>query len=304
MHNSAENQQAPPVHEFMTTTEVAGYLRLKERKIYELVRSRRIPCSHITGKLLFPKHAIDLWVVRHTEFEGPALQVPPPIAAGSHDLLMEWALRESGCGLALLAGGSEDGLRRLAAGQAVLAGLHVIHPASGDYNVPFVHSLGAMADIVMIEWAKRNQGLVVASGNPCGIRSLADLVRDRPRVIQRQEGAGAQTLLRYLLTRDGIRYEDLDILETPALTETDLAAAVLDGKADCGIAIEAVATRFRLGFLPLQQERFDLAMRRRDYFEPGIQRLLRFTKASSFCVQAAELGGYDLSECGRVVYNS
>lgn len=292
------------MHEFMTTTEVAGYLRLKERKIYELVRSRRIPCSHITGKLLFPKHAIDLWVVRHTEFEGPALQVAPPIAAGSHDLLMEWALRESGCGLALLAGGSEDGLRRLAAGQAVLAGLHVIHPASGDYNVPFVRSLGAMADIVMIEWAKRNQGLVVASGNPCGIRSLADLVRDRPRVIQRQEGAGAQTLLRYLLTRDGIRYEDLDVLETPALTETDLAAAVLDGKADCGIAIEAVARRFRLGFLPLQQERFDLAMRRRDYFEPGIQGLLRFTKASSFCVQAAELGGYDLSECGRVVYNS
>ena len=70
----------------MTTTEVASYLRLKERKIYELVRLRRIPCSHVTGKLLFPRQMIDLWVARQTEFDGPELRPPPRVAAGSHDL--------------------------------------------------------------------------------------------------------------------------------------------------------------------------------------------------------------------------
>lgn len=288
----------------MTTAEVATYLRLKERKIYELVRSRRIPCSHVTGKLLFPKQSIDLWVARHTEFEGPALQSAPPIAAGSHDVLLEWALRESGCELALLAGGSEDGLRRLAAGQAVLAGLHIVDFASGDYNVPFLLSLGGMSDVVLIEWAKRQQGLIVAAENPHRIRSLAEVAAKRLRVARRQDGAGSQTLLRYLLTRDGLRYEDLAISQPPALTETDLAASVLEGKADCGIAIEAVAKRFRLGFVPLHQERFDLAMRRRDYFEPAIQALLRFAASSSFRKQAAEFAGYDVSECGRVVCNA
>ncbi len=291
------------MREFMTTAEVADYLRLKERKIYELVASRRIPCSHVTGKLLFPRQTIDLWVARHTEFDGPALQPAPPIAAGSHDLLLEWALRESGCELALLAGGSEGGLRRLASGQAVLAGLHIVDPASGAYNVPFVRSLGAMVDVVLIEWAKRSQGLVVAPGNPHGIGRMADVVKNRLRVACRQEGAGAQTLLRYLLAREGLHYEDLVLVEPLALTETDLAAAVLDGKADCGIAIEAVAARFRLGFIPLQQERFDLATRRRDYFEPAIQRLLRFGSTASFRAYAAELGGYDLSDFGCVVYN-
>ena len=292
------------MHDYLTTTEVADYLRLKERKIYELVRLRRIPCSHVTGKLLFPRRAIDLWVSRHVEFDGPAPERAPPIAAGSHDPLLEWALRESGCGLALLAGGSEDGLRRLAAAQAVVAGLHIVDPTNGEYNVPAVRGLRGLADVVLIEWAKRIQGLVVAPGNPRRVQSLADAAASRLRVVRRQEGAGAQLLLRFLLARDGLRYEDLAILEPPALTETDLAAAVLDGKADCGIAIAAVAGQFRLGFIALWRERFDLAVRRRDYFEPALQTLLGFARSTSFQTKAHELGGYEIAGFGRVVYNA
>jgi putative molybdopterin biosynthesis protein len=291
------------MQEFLTTAEVAAYLRLKERKIYELVRLRRIPCSHVTGKLLFPKQTIDLWLARNTEFAGPSLAAPPPVAAGSHDPLLEWALRESRCDLALLSGGSEDGLRRLAGGQAVLAGLHIVDE-SGEYNVPFLRALGSMAECVLVEWAKRTQGLVVASGNPGGVQGLSDVMKHRLRVARRQDGAGAQTLLHYLLKRDGLDAQELCLLESPALTETDLAAAVLDGKADCGIAIEAVARRFRLGFIPLQSERFDLAMRRRDYFEPAIQKLLRFGATETFRAQAKELGGYDIGDFGRIAYNA
>jgi len=290
--------------ELMTTTEVADYLRLRQRKIYELVRQRRIPCSRITGKLLFPRQTIDLWLARQIEFDGPELRVAPPIAAGSHDVLMEWALRESKCDLAHLAGGSEDGLRRLAAGQAVLAGLHIVDPASGEYNVPALRSLGGVADFVLIEWAKRTQGLVVAPGNPLGFRKLADIVRKRARLMTRQRGAGAQILLSHLFAGEGLRLEDVKRAATPALTETDLAAAVLDGEADCGLGIEAVARRFGLGFIPLQSERFDLAMHRRDYFEPPIQKLLAFGRTPAFAAQAAALRGYDVSQFGRVVYNS
>jgi excisionase family DNA binding protein len=292
------------MQEFMNTAEVADYLRIKERTVYELVRTRRIPCSRVTGRWLFPKRMIDLWVTRNAELPDAGLQTAPPVVAGSHDPLLEWAVRESGCELALLSAGSEDGLRRLAAGQALVAGLHLIDPDSGAYNLPTVAAIGRLTDLVLIEWAWRDQGLVVPPGNPLGIAALEDLKAKEARVARRQEGAGAQILLRHLLDRAGVAYDELRIIDPPMRTETDLAAAVLDGKADCGLAIRAVARRFRLDFVPLHRERFDLAMRRRDYFEPALQTLFRFIRSPAFAERAQELGGYDVRETGRVVYNA
>ena len=290
------------MQEYLTTKEVGEILRLKERKIYELVRSRRIPCARITGKLLFPRAMIDLWVARSLEYEGPQLSSPPPIAAGSHDPLLEWALRESGSELALFACGSGEGLTRLVSGRAVLAGLHLIDPETGENDPRSLPALRALPDVVLIEWAKREQGLVLAPGNPHGVRRLADI--KKLRLAWRQEGAGAQVLLYYLLACEGLSYGDLKRDERAALTETDLALRVRDSHADCGVAIAAVAREFGLDFIPLRSERFDLAMRRRDYFEPPVQRLLRFASTSACRARAAELGGYDVLEAGRVVFNA
>ena len=292
------------MQEFLNTGEVAAYLRLKERTIYELVRTRQIPCSRVTGKLLFPRRLIDLWVTQKVEFAGPELRPAPPVAAGSHDPLLEWALRESGSELALLTGGSEDGLKRLASDQAVIAGMHLLDPASGEYNVAAVRALGGLSDAVLIEWAKREQGLVVAPGNPRGLKAPADLGKQGIRVLRRQEGAGAQVLLRYVLEEAKLRLEDLAGPAQPALTETDIATAILDGKADAGVAVRAVAGRNRLDFVPVRWERFDLVMRRRSYFAPAVQKLLKFAASPEFAERARSLGGYDLSAAGSVSYNA
>jgi len=290
--------------EYLTTQEVATYLRLKERTIYELVRNRQIPCSRVTGKLLFPRHLVDLWVTRQLDFEGAELRQPPMVVAGSHDPLLEWAVRASGSELALLTGGSEDGLARLAADQAVMAGLHILDAQSGDYNLSAVRAARGLADIVLIEWAKREQGLVLAPGNPRGIREPADLAKPGLRLVRRQEGAGGQILLRQVLSQAKLRLEALAVVEPPALTENEVAVAILDGKADVGVAIGAVARHFRLEFVPLRWERFDLALRRRSYFEPALQLLLRFAGSEPFLRRAAELGSYDLSARGTVIYNA
>jgi excisionase family DNA binding protein len=292
------------MRDYLNTQEVAEYLRLKERTVYELVRTRQIPCSRITGKLLFPRRLIDLWVLQRLDFAGGELRVAPAVAAGSHDPLLDWAVRASGCELALLTGGSEDGLARLAADKAMVAGLHILDAASGDYNLPALRAVGGLSDIVLLEWAKREQGLVVAPGNPQDIAAIADLARPGIRLVQRQPGAGAQILLRHLLDKAGLRLEDLAAIATPALTENDVAAAILEGKAEVGLAIRAVAHRFRLGFVPLRWERFDLAMRRRDYFEPPLQTLLSFARGAALAEKAAELTGYDVTANGRVVYNA
>jgi excisionase family DNA binding protein len=296
--------RAAPTPDLMTTAEVAAYLRLKERTIYELVRMRRIPCARVSGKWLFPRPLVDLWVAQNVEYAGPLPQSIPPVAAGTHDPLLEWALRESHCDLALLAGGSEDGLRRLAEGKAMLAAIHILDPESGDYNRPAIRSLAGVTDIVLIEWAWREQGLLAAPGNPLGLARIADLASRRPRIARRQEGAGTQTLFRHLVAQADLRYEDLDIVEPPALTQTDLAVAILEGRADCGLGVRAAARRFRLHFIPLHRERVDLAMRRRDYFEPAAQALLAFTRTPAFAAEAAVLGGYDVSATGRVNHNA
>jgi putative molybdopterin biosynthesis protein len=290
--------------EMMDTDEVATYLRLKRRKIYELVRDKQIPCTRVTGKWLFPKQLIDRWLAENTEFagNGPAEQAPAAAIAGSHDPLLDWAIRESGCGLALLPGGSLNGLKRLASGEPVIAAVHLLDD-NGGYNVANVTRLVQGRDLVAIQWAWREQGLIVAPDNPLAIGGLKDLAKRKRRLIRRQEEAGSHVLLAHLLAASGVALDELNVLPSIAHTENDLGLAIVEGKADVGLAIRSVATQFRLGFVPLHKERFDLVMRRRDFFEPPMQALLDFARTPAFAARAADLGGYDVDGTGRVVFN-
>lgn len=296
--------------ELMTTREVADYLRIKERKVYDLVRQGNIPCSRRAGKWLFPKALIDRWVLQGVGSSDIALAPAPAIIAGSHDPLLDWAVRESGCGLAILAGGSLDGLSRVADGEAVACGAHMRDPETGIYNVPWVRRTLAARDVVVVRWAERVQGLLVAAGNPLGLAGIADLSGSadggrggKPRVGQRQEGAGSQMLLRQLLADAEIASEEVGLVSPPARSEDDLALLIADDKADVGVAIAAVARQHRLDFVPLAEEYFDLVIRRHDFFEPPIQTLLSFTQNEAFQIRAGELTGYDISDLGQVVWN-
>jgi putative molybdopterin biosynthesis protein len=154
--------------DLLTTDEAAVYLRLSERKLYELVANGAVPCTKVTGKWLFPKAALDRWLVAGLVLPALAQAPAPPIVGGSHDPLLEWALRESGSGLASLPEGSEAGLRRLARGEITAAAIHV-HRLAGDdeaANLDAVADAPGLHDVVVIACARREQGLVLAPGNP------------------------------------------------------------------------------------------------------------------------------------------
>jgi putative molybdopterin biosynthesis protein len=293
------------VTKMLNVREVADYLNIKQRKVYDLVRQGRIPCSRVTGKWLFPQDLIDRWVSGGIAPDSapPALPEAPPVVAGSHDPLLEWSLRESACGLALMAGGSLDGLQRLRAHEAQVCGLHVLDAASGAYNVPAVQGTDEGRGLVLIEWAWRTQGLVVAPGNPLGLRSVRDLAAKRPRIVQREAAAGTHLLLEHLLAQAGEDSARLNVLPRVARSHTDVGLAILEGRADVGLAVEAVAQQLRLEFLPLHRERYDLALYRRAFFEPPLQALLAFAHSQPFRERAAELGGYDVSGLGGVRFN-
>lgn len=300
MHNNAGM-------DLLTTSEAADYLRLGERKLYELVAADAIPCSKVTGKWLFPRHELDRWVL--SGLAQPAGMVPanpPPIIGGSQDDLLEWCQRRSGSGLASLNEGSESGIARLLRGEVAAAAIH-FHSAQEDEepaNLAAVRAMPRLHDAVVVAIARREQGLLLTSGNPRNLHSLADVTAGNARIAIRQKGAGAQMLLEALLARSGTSLSDLNRLDPPCLTGPDLAAAIRAGAADCGIATRSAARASGLDFVPLLWENFDLVMRQRTYFQPPMQALLKFLAQGELRTRAAELTGYDVASAGTIRFSS
>ena len=288
--------------ELLTTAEAADYLRLKERKLYELVADRQIPCTKVTGKWLFPRADLDRWLLAGlARPHGVIPAEPPPIVGGSHDPLLQWALSESHAGLAILPEGSEAGYRRLLKGEVLAAAIHFHDQGDPekDANLDVVSNEQTLYDGVLVGFATREQGLIVATGNPRGLTHLRDAHEKGLRVAHRPEGAGAQQLLAGLLKRDGLSIRDFG-RAVVAPTGPDVAQAVRAGHADFGIATRAVATAAGLGFVPVCNERFDLLMRQRDYFRPPMQTFLKLLGVPRFAERARELGGLDVTAAGSI----
>ena len=281
-----------------TTAEAAAYLRLKERKIYEMVAEGTVPCTKVTGRWLFPKAELDHWLASSVSRPaGMTRPEPAPIVGGSHDPLLEWALRESGSGLATLAVGSEAGFDRFVAGECIAASmhLHALEDPEADANVAAMAGRSDLQDAVMIAFCRREQGFLLAPGNPLAISTIDDVIAKRARMAIRPKGAGAQLLLLALLHRAKAALDQLAALQPVCPTGPDIAQAIRAGRADTGIATRGVANAAGLDFLPIVWEPFDLVMRQRDYFHPPLQALIRFLRSDELAVRAQELGGYDLA---------
>lgn len=289
--------------DILTMKEAAAWLRLSERSLYELARSRRLPAAQLGGKWLFPRAQLERWLAAQADGPDVAHRLdPPPILAGSHDPLLDWAVRQSGCGLAMRAGGSLEGLAALAAGAAQVAASHLLDPDSGTWNEPAVREMLPRRGVVGLTWAWREQGLIVPPGNPRGLAQLRDLTGGA-RVAGRQPRAGSHVLLTHLLTEAGVRLEEVAFLRDPALSEDEVAAAVAEGRADAGFGIRAEAAARGLGFIPLIRERFDLVLERRHYFGTPMQTLLAFVRGPVFAARAERMGGYDVAATGTVAFN-
>ena len=294
------------MHDHLTTRELAALLRIKERKVYDLAATGKVPCSKATGKLLFPRAAIEAWLVRHsTGLDAPGNDQPaaalPAIMAGSHDPLLDWALRESQCAIAAYFDGSSDGLERFAGRQSLASALHIYDAHDDSWNSSAVKGKCAQMPCALIEWATRRRGLLVQPALAGKITGFAGLAGHT--VAPRQPGAGARQLFDHFLARAGLDSAALEFI-APCRSETDAALAVLEGHCDATFGLEAHAVQFDLAFVPVITERLDLLVDRRAYFEAPMQRLLCFCRSPAFAARAGQLAGYDISGFGRVRYNS
>ena len=287
---------------YLTTRELADLLRIKERKVYELAASGEVPCSRATGKLLFPRDQVDAWLADNSS--GPAGSVDrgrPAVLLGSHDPLLEWAMRESRCGLAANFDSSLDGLERFASLQGIATGLHIPDWSGAGWNIDAVKQKLTGQPVVVVEWAQRQRGLIVPPGNPAGIRTLDD-ARERT-LAARQPEAGSQLLFARLLAEAGLAGSDIN-WSPPARSETDAALLIQDGSAEMSFGLASIAFQLRLDFIPIVKERYDLVVDRRAWFDPPLQALAAFCRSSAFTARADALSGYDISGQFRVHYNA
>lgn len=292
--------------EYLTTKELAELLRIKERKVYDLAASGNVPCSRATGKLLFPRDAVNAWLENHASNISNASKPKPLVIIGSHDPLLEWALRESRCGLASYLDSSLDGLDRFEQSDGIASGLHVYDAESNDWNTPLVRSRLinnrlTSSGVVLVEWAKRERGMIVSPDKVEEYQSLQD-IKSRT-VVPRQPEAGSQVLLDALMAEQSI---DVDSIRWTAVarSEMDAVVDVLEDKADVTFGLSTLAAQFRLGFIPVIEERYDLLVDRQAWFEPTWQKFIQFCRSKAFATRANELTGYNLAQQFSVHFNS
>ena len=221
---------------------------------------------------------------------------------GSHDLcldLLAQFLADAGRRLTSANAGSLGGLVALRRGEAHLAGSHLLDPQTGEYNVSYAQQYLPDVPVVLVTFVHREQGLIVAPGNPKGIRGLADLARPDVRYVNRQRGAGTRILLDYRLGQLDIPPEQVHGYGREEYTHLAVAVAVQSGVADCGLGIAAAARALKLDFIPLEQERYDLVIPRAHYGSDMLRPLLDLIRGPDFRRAVAELPGYDATHMGE-----
>lgn len=288
---------------YLTVHELAEMLRVKERKVYDLAAAGEVPCLRITGKLLFPADAIQRWMEEAVSGGNPQPAARPPTVLGSHDPLLDWALRQSRAGLASFFDGSGDGLRRFGAGEGIAAGLHLHTPHAPDgdrWNTQAVREAGIGNSSVLVGWSIRQRGLILAPGLGNDVRSLADLAGRR--VVPRQAGSGTQSLFDAMMQDEGLDASAFALTDV-APDEDDAARLIARGEADAAFGLEALARPAGLDFVPLVSEKFDLLVDRKAWFEPQFQNFWEFCTGPALAKHATGLAGYDCAPLGQVRWN-
>lgn len=296
--------------ELMNTREVAAYLGINEKKVYFLAKAGKIPCTRVTGKWTFPRKLIDRWIEESATGlvgtqRGKTEERNFLLAAGSddpslgilHDL---YEAKTQTSSFFMTTVGSSRGLAAIRSGVADFATAHLLEPARTGADDLAVQEL-LPSGTVVVELFYRELGLLVAAGNPKGIKSLRDIARPNRRIINRQPGSGTRIYLDQELSHARLDAKKISGYDTVVSTHIEVGLRVLRGTADVGLATRTTAQLLGLDFIPLIRERFDMLVSKDRFFTRGIQVLLGIVGSREFRERVDSLGGYDVTESGRII---
>lgn len=294
----------------LSTREVAQFISVNEKMVYTLVAEKGLPATKITGKWLFPRHLVEQWLEANTiNYPEPRRDLPPYegllIVAGSNDPLLEKTLNlfngQHPEHIAVFGNlGSLGGLRALRHHRCHMAASHLMQDGD-DYNFDFAARELEQAPAV-VNFCRREQGILVADGNPLGLRTVADLARPGVRIVNRPNTTGTRLLLDRELEQAGLDGPSIEGYHNEVARHLDVGLEIVGGRADAGPGIRAVAGLLGLDFIPLRWERYDLLVTKKRFFDPGVQLFLGLLPDKAFQDLAATLDGYDVSLSGKMVF--
>lgn len=295
----------------LSTKEVAQLLNIHEKMVYTLVGEKGLPATKVTGKWLFPNHLVEQWIESNT-INYPSLDVKTPgnhallIIAGSNDPLLDKtiALFNSHYPEQLTVFGnvgSMGGLRSLNRNLCHIASSHLLQENEDDYNFEYASSeLDSTPAIV--NFCRREQGLLVRKGNPQQISGIKDLVREDIKIVNRPLGTGTRLLLDRELRGEGLESNRIKGYDHVVSRHLDVGIELLSGRADVGPGIRAVAGLLNIDFIPLRWERYDFMIARHRFFDKAVQMFITLLHDEKFYDLSDTLDGYDVKLSGKMVF--
>ncbi|ETI66107.1 substrate-binding domain-containing protein [Neobacillus vireti] len=298
-----------------TPDEVAQIFQISKHTVYELIKRGELQAFKIGNKMRIEQAELE----RYKEnTKAPVKKnVPEPLPinpassirlSGSHDFLVEHFTKQAARALNLQIQpsyiGSLEGLMMLYRGQCDIAAIHLLDPTSQEYNLPFIHQLFVYESILVLRLAAREQGLIVAGGNPKKIQDFHDLTRKDVQFINRQKGAGTRFLLDSKLSSNGIEPRQINGYDTEEWNHLSAASYISRGMADVTFGIQSAASHLGLDFIPVAQENFDLVFRFTPENKQSLTELIEYLQSDNFRNSLTDLEGYSIQELGKITYQT
>lgn len=269
-------------------------LALESADLVEVSETKR------TGKVteIYYRSKADAFLLQ--EIVLPKSKKPSVIFSGSHDIAIEGIAEHltKHMNILSLPVGSLDGLVNLRLGVCQISGSHLLDE-SGEYNTPFVKHLFPEGNMEIVTLAYRTQGLILALGNPKGIKKIADLAHNNVRFVNRNAGSGTRLWLDAELRKQKIPVNKIIGYENSVKTHSEAASLIEAGKADVSLGLQAAAHQHRLDFIPLFEERYDLILPREQ--EQTLNPLLDYIQTADFRQLLSSLSGYSSAHSGELV---
>lgn len=197
--------------------------------------------------------------------------------------------------------GSMGGIMAIRRGEAHAGGCHLLDTETGVYNLSFLKKYFPNGGIRLVRCVGRQQGLMLAKGNPLDIKGFADIAKNGVRYVNRQKGSGTRVLMDYLCEQYAVNVSDIYGYEREELTHTSVAAQIANGSADAGMGIYSAAQLYDLDFLPICIEEYDLIIPDHAWETPVVQQLIATLKSPAFREKMLAMGGYTVDHPGEII---
>lgn len=299
-----------------TADEVAQFFQISKHTVYEMIKRGELQAFKIGNKMRIEEAELERYKESMKapakksleQMSPPAMDTTPIRLSGSHDFLVEHFAKKAGNALNLQIQpsfiGSLEGLMLLYRGQSDIAAIHLLDPISQEYNLPFIHQLFVYESILVTRLAEREQGFIVAKGNPKKIHDFPDLIRKDVQFINRQKGAGTRFLLDSKLSSYGIDPNQINGYGNEEWNHLSAASFISRGLADVTFGIQSAASHLGLDFIPVAKENFDLVFRFTPENKQRLVELIHYLQSPSFKNSLTDLEGYSIQDLGKITYQT